>query len=96
MESLKEVNAKALAEVESLKEFNAKASLEHVEEIEDANDAIKMCFYIFWKHNRNVDFSYLGDAYAADEADYLERLVEEEAEAVAKEATPQDPQNPPA
>ena len=92
MESLKEVNAKALAEVKSLKEFNPKAFVEHAEEIEDAKDAIKMCFYMFWKHNRNADFSYLGDAYAADEADCLARLVEEEAEEAAKNADPQDPQ----
>lgn len=92
MESLKEVYAMALVEVESLKEFNAKASLEHAEEIEDVKDAIKICFYMFWEHNMNADFSYLGDAYAADEADFLARLVEEEAEEAAKNAAPQDPQ----
>ena len=48
---------------------------------------------MFWKHNRNVDFSYLGDAYAADEAECLERLAEEEVDA-AKDATSQDPPNP--
>ena len=46
---------------------------------------------MFWKHNRNANFSYLGDAYAAEEADCLERLAEEEVEAAAKDANPQDP-----
>ena len=65
----------------------------HVEELEDSKDAAKICFYIFWKHNRNVDFSYLGDAYAEKEADCLERLVEDEAIAAAKDdVAPQDPQ----
>ena len=68
--------------VASLKESNS----ELTDELEDAKDAIKVCFYMFWKHNRNADFSYLGDAYAADEADCLERLAEEEAEAVAAAA----------
>lgn len=70
----------------SLKESKAELS----EELEDAKDAIKVCFYMFWKHNRNADFSYLGDAFAADEAECLERLAEEEAEAAA----PKDPQDP--
>ena len=78
-------------EVASLKESNSELS----DELEDAKDAIKVCFYMFWKHNRNTDFSYLGDAYAADEVDCLERLAEEEAEAAAaKDAAPQDPQTP--
>ena len=80
-----------MAEVESLKEVNAKILVEHAEEIEDAKDVVKMCFYMFWKHNRNADFSYLGDAYAADEAECLARLVEEESEEAAKNAAPQDP-----
>ena len=80
-------------EMESLKESHAKALSEQAEELEDAKDAIKVCFYMFWKHNRNTNFSYLGDAYTADEVECLERLAEEEAEAAAaKEATPQDPQ----
>ena len=83
------------AEVESLKESHAKALSEQAEELEDAKDAIKVCFYMFWKHNRNADFSYLGDAYADDEAECLERLAEEEVEAAAtKGATSQDPQDP--
>ena len=82
-------------EVESLKDFNATAAVAQAEELEDSKDAIKSCFYMFWKHNRNADFSYLGEAYAADEAECLERLAEEEAEAAAaKDATPQDPQVP--
>ena len=80
-------------EVESLKESHAKAFSEQAEELKDAKDAIKVCFYMFLKHNHNADFSYLGDAYTADEGECLERLAEEEAEAAAaKEATPQDPQ----
>ena len=47
---------------------------------------------MFWKHNRNADFSYLGDAYAAEEAECLERLAEEETEEAAKDAAPEDPQ----
>ena len=83
-------------ETESLKESHAKTVSELTEELEDAKDAIKVCFYMFWKHNRNADFSYLGDAYAADEAECLERLAEEEAEAAAaQDATPQDPSNTP-
>ena len=80
----------------SLKESNDKTVSELTDELEDAKDAIKVCFYMFWKHNRNADFSYLGDAYATDEADCLERLAEEEAEtaAAAKDAAPQDPLNP--
>ena len=70
----------------SLKESKAELS----DELEDAKDAIKVCFYMFWKHNRNANFSYLGDAFAADEAECLERLAEEEAEAAA----PKDPQDP--
>ena len=82
-------------ETASLKESHAKAVSELTEELEDAKDAIKVCFYMFWKHNRNADFSYLGDAYAADEAECLERLAEEEADAAAaKDAAPQDPSNP--
>lgn len=69
------------AEVESLKESHAKTLAEQAGELKDAKDAIKICFYMFWKHNRNANFSYLGDAYAADEAECLERLPEEEAEA---------------
>ena len=78
-------------EVASLKESKA----ELTDELEDAKDAIKVCFYMFWKHNRNADFSYLGEAYAADEAECLERLAEEEADAAAaaKDAAPQDPPN---
>ena len=82
-------------EVASLKESHDKTVSELTDELEDAKDAIKVCFYMFWKHNRNADFLYLGDAYAADEAECLERLAEEEAEAAAaKDATPQDPSNP--
>ena len=78
-------------EVASLQESKAELS----DELEDAKDAIKVCFYMFWKHNRNADFSYLGDAYAADEAECLERLAEEEADAAAaaKDAAPKDPPN---
>ena len=75
--------------VASLEESKAELS----DELEDAKDAIKVCFYMFWKHNRNADFSYLGDAFAADEAECLERLAEEEAEAAAPK-DPQDPQDP--
>ena len=47
---------------------------------------------MFWKHNRNADFSYLGDAYAEEEAKCLKRLAEEEAEAAAKRSeAPEDP-----
>lgn len=82
-------------ETASLKESHAKAISDLSEELEDAKDAIKVCFYMFWKHNRNADFSYLGDAYAADEAECLERLAQEEAEAAAaKDAAPRDPQDP--
>ena len=47
---------------------------------------------MFWKHNRNADFLYLGDAYAAEEAKCLQRLAEDEAEAAAKRSeAPEDP-----
>ena len=62
------------------------------EEIIDYKDSVDICFYMFWKHNRNADFSYLGDAYAAEEAKCLKRLAEEEAEAAAKR--PEDPEDP--
>ena len=65
---------------------------EQVEEILDYKDSVDICFYMFWKHNRNADFSYLGDAYAAEEAKCLKRLAEEEAEAAAKR--PEDPEDP--
>ena len=82
-------------ETESLKESHAKTVSELTEELENAKDAIKVCFYMFWKHNQNANFSYLGDAYAADEAECLERLAEEEAEAAAaKNDAPQDPEDP--
>lgn len=62
------------------------------EELEDSKDAVKICFYMFRKNNINAHFSYLGDAYAAEEAECLECLAEEETEAVAQDATPRDPQ----
>ena len=65
------------------------------EEILDYKDSVDICFYMFWKHNRGADFSYLGDAYAAEEAKCLQRLAEEEAEAAAKRSeAPEDPQDP--
>ena len=67
---------------------------EQAEEILDYKDSVDICFYMFWKHNRNANFSYLGEAYTAEEAKCLERLAEEEAEAAAKSATPRDPQDP--
>ena len=57
---------------------------EQAEEILDYKDSVDICFYMFWKHNRNADFSYLGDAYAAEEAKCLKRLAEEEAAAAAR------------
>ena len=65
---------------------------EQAEEILDYKDSVDVCFYMFWKHNRNVNFSYLGDAYAAEEVKCLKRLAEEEAEASAKR--PEDHPNP--
>lgn len=79
-------------EVNSLKEEKKKMLKEHAEELEDSKEAIKICFYMFWKHNRNADFSYLGDAFAADEADCLERLAEEEAEAANPDVSPPGPE----
>ena len=68
---------------------------EKEEEILDYKDSVDICFYMFWKHNRGADFSYLGDAYAAEEAKCLQRLAEEEAEAAAKRSeAPEDPQDP--
>ena len=65
---------------------------EKEEEILDYKDSVDICFYMFWKHNRGADFSYLGDAYAAEEAKCLKRLAEEEAEAAAKRSeAPEDP-----
>ena len=63
---------------------------EQAEEILDYKDSVDICFYMFWKHNRNANFSYLGDAYAAEEAKCLKRLAEEEADAAAK-----GPEGPP-
>lgn len=65
---------------------------EQVEEILDYKDSVDICFYMFWKHNMNADVSYLGDAYAAEEAKCLRRLAEEEAEAAVKR--PEGPQDP--
>ena len=65
---------------------------EQAEEILDYKDSVDICFYMFWKHNRNADFSYLGDAYAEEEAKCLKRLAEEEADAAAKR--PEGPQDP--
>ena len=65
---------------------------DHAKELEYNKDVVKICFYMFWKHNRNTNFSYLGDAYATEEAYCLECLAEEEAEVAAKNVTPQDPQ----
>ena len=80
------------SEVQALKEEKSRLLDEHAEEIEDNKDAVKICFYIFWKHNRNADFSYLThEAFVADEAECLERLAEEEAKAAKKDASPQDP-----
>ena len=39
-------------EVASLKESHDKTISELTDELEDAKDAIKVCFYMFWKHNR--------------------------------------------
>ena len=81
--------------MESLKVFNAQVALAYADEMEDAKGTAKMCFYMFWKHNWNANFSYLGDAYAAEEAKCLQRLAEEEAEAAAKRSkAPEDPQDP--
>ena len=57
---------------------------EQAEEILDYKDSVDICFYMFWKHNRNADFSYLGDAYAAEESKCLKRLTEEEADVAAR------------
>ena len=65
---------------------------EQAEEILDYKDSVDICFYMFWKHNRNADFSYLGDAYAAEEAKCLKCLAKEEADAAA--GGPQDRQDP--
>ena len=80
--------------LENHAEVKKKLLDDHSEELEDYKDVIDICFFMFWKHNRSVDFSYLGDAYASEEAKCLERLAEEEAKAAAKSATPQDPQDP--
>ena len=83
--------------LELSRENEEKARLleERDEEILDYKDSVDICFYMFWKHNRNADFSYLGDAYAAEEAKCLQRLAEEEAEAAAKRSeAPEDPQDP--
>ena len=79
---------------ELVKDNAEKAQLleEQAEEILDYKDSIDICFYIFWKHNRNADFSYLGDAYATEEAKCLKRLAEEEADAAAR--GPKDHQDP--
>ena len=63
---------------------------EQAEEILDYKDFVDICFYMFWKHNRDADFSYLGDAYAAEEAKCLKRLAKEEIDAADK--GPQDPE----
>ena len=73
-------------------EEKARLLEERDEEILDYKDSVDICFYMFWKHNRNADFSYLGDAYAAEEAKCLQRLAEEEAEAAAKR--PEAPEDP--
>ena len=80
--------------LELSRENEEKARLleERDEEILDYKDSVDICFYMFWKHNRGADFSYLGDAYAAEEAKCLQRLAEEEAEAAAKRSkAPEDP-----
>ena len=77
------------SEVQALKEEKSRLLEEHVEEIEDNKDVVKIYFYMFWKHNRNADFSYLThEAFVADEAECLERLAEEEVEAAKKDASP--------
>lgn len=86
------------SQVKSLEEEKNKLLKEHAEELEGSRDAVKIYFYMFWKHNRNANFSYLpadafaADAFTADEAECLERLAEEEATTAQKDATPQDPQ----
>ena len=64
----------------------------HAGELEDYKDVVDICFFMFWKHNRGADFSYLGDAYAAEEAKCLKCLAEEESDAAA--GGPQDHQDP--
>ena len=65
---------------------------DQAEELEDSKDAVKIFFYMFWKHNRNANFSYLPtDALAAEAAECLERLGEEEAAAAQKDVTPHNP-----
>lgn len=76
-------------QVKHLEEEKSRLLEEHVEELEDSIDAIKIYFSMFWKHNRNANFSYLhADAFAADEVKCLECPVEEEAAAARKDATP--------
>ena len=79
---------------ELIKENAEKTQLleEQTDEILNYKDSVDVCFYMFWKHNRNADFSYLGDAYAAEEAKCLKRLAEEEADAAAGGS--QDRQDP--
>ena len=64
-----------IAENNQPNEDKKKMFEEHAEELIDYKDAVDVYFYMFWKHNRNADFSYLGDANAAEEAKCLERLA---------------------
>ena len=80
-------------QVKNLEEENSRLLKEHAGESEDSKDAVKICFYMFWKYNRNANFSYLpANAFATDEVECLERLAEEEAAAARKDAIPQAPQ----
>lgn len=46
------------AELKQLKEQKKNMLADHAKELEDIKDAVKICFYMFRKYNRNVDFSY--------------------------------------
>ena len=39
------------AQVKILEEEKAKLLQDHAEELEDSKDAVKICFYMLWKHN---------------------------------------------
>ena len=75
-------------QLQGLEEEKNRLLKEHAEELEDNRDLVKIFFYMFWKHNRNFNFSYLPvESFTADEVECLARPIEEEA-AAEKDATP--------
>lgn len=80
------------SQVKGLEEENRQLLESNKNKLADYKDAVKTCFYMFWKHNRNANFSYLPTTtFFEEEDECLQRLAEEEVDAL-EDVPPRDPQ----